>query len=251
VDKVKEMTTLAFNDNQLDKITLGLGQLDITKKDGNRFIYKLPDGFIARKIRLRQVEIPPTALLVHAENKTVTVNATTFTLDEGNYTTTALLSHLQTKLRLTVADMVVDFNGGNISFVSASTGFTLNFSGGSSYLFGFEKAVTYTSAGAGVSVVAPNACRTDGTSIVDVLSPTFTQSKTYASKKAGHLARVQTSGPDSASWFNAHEDYINMEGPAFVKNFEIELFDEWGLAHRLRGCAPTCLVDIVRDRRPN
>ncbi len=242
----------SFSDLQLDRTSIHLNALDLDSKDGNFFKFSFPRSFTARKMRLRHVEIPGSALLVHAGN-----NAFSVSYDGNDYKNLTIpigtkREDLEAKFRSQLqtgidANFTVTNTLDKLT-IGAAAAFSIRFSSAWA-LFGFAKDTVYSSTGN--SVTAPACTRFDGTSLIDVLTSSF-NIDSYSSKKANCLARIHTVGPTTACFYTAEsEQYLDLEGAHLVRGIQIELIDEFGQPHDLRGSVPTISLDFIRSKRPN
>ncbi len=242
----------SFSDSQLDRTSIHLNATDVISKNGSRYKYRFPRSFSARKMRLRHAEIAGSATLVHSANNSFSVSydgdaylARTITISNDSK---SLSTELQTVLKTVHSSFAVNDNL-NVLTITAGATFKLKFSSAWG-LFGFDKDVEYDSGG-GTTITAPNCTRYDGTSIIDITTDSFGVDS-FSSKKANCIGRVHTLGPASASFYTAEtEQYLDLEGVHLVREIEIQLTDEFGHPHNLRGCAPTLSFDFIRSRRPN
>ena len=114
------------------------------------FKIKLADTInITEGVQLKYCSIPFTEYLINDYSNILTIDDTNITLTKGNYNITDLLTHLNTKIQVSFANMTVTYNSSTLKMnFENDEDFTLNFSNYNTELneiLGFTKNEVYSS----------------------------------------------------------------------------------------------------------
>ena len=264
------MTSLAFNDDQLDSVTVAFDRSLLQSSTDALGIYTftLPYNVFCRKYRVESVEIPATTSHVTAANKSVhftnadgefTVNLTEGVYGPGNAAAMIIAETARVMTAAGTANYAVERveqaeNTGHahklkITQTALAGEFTIH--GGTSTaadLLGFTSTHEIST---GLVLVTSVGYRFDGPSYVAVLSRQLTGNKCYLGKRGGLLAKVPLPSPGVAqSTVFGGSAFVDMENTQNLNRLEIELLDEFLKPVTLEGQCPTFTITFALESKP-
>ena len=275
------MTSVAFNDSQLDSVTVLFERklLQRSNDSGGSYVYDCPYPILAQKYRVNSVMIPPTTYHVHAGN-----NKIAFTNDangdiEGEIETgfydsrEDLLTAVDTAM--TAASdaasgtdhtyVVVETPGtsatlGTINITQNSGTMVIYGSehpkatetprpvSSAAELLGLGKLPTIVDAAA--TFTGPDVMRDDGADFISVLSPTLSKNKSHSGKRGGNIVTLPFNAPGEAVFYNTENaSFVDLEGPQPFRQFEIELRDSFDKPVILNGSSPAISITFAIESR--
>lgn len=254
---------LAFDDNQLDQVTVLFerGLLQRSNDSAGQYVYDCPYPITALKYRINSVVIPPTSYHVHAGN-----NKIAFTNDAngdiegaieiGFYDSREdLLTAVDTAMTA-ASDAAAGTDHTYIVLETPGTSATLGtinitqnsgtmvIRGGASSaseLLGLGTSSIIVDAGA--TFTGPDVMRDDGPDHVSIISQTLSKNKSYSGKRNGNLISLPCSAPGQALIYQSdNAAFVDLEGSQPMRRLEIELKDSFGKPFVLNGSSPVLSI---------
>ncbi len=264
------MTSIAFNDSQLDSVTVLFERklLQRSNDSGGSYVYDCPYPILAQKYRVNSVMIPPTTYHVHAGNNKIAFTNDANgdiegTIESGFYASredlmtavdTAMTAASDAATGTDHTYVVVETPGTSATLgtinITQNSG-TMVIRGGdssASELLGLGSASVIVDAAA--TFTGPNIMRDDGPDFISVLSPTLSKNKSHSGKRAGNLISLPFNAPGEAVFYNTENaSFVDLEGPQPFRQFEIELRDSFDKPVILNGSSPAISVTFAIESR--
>lgn len=271
---------IAFDDNQLDAVTVLFERNLLQRSDDNAgtYVFDCPYPIMVQKYRLNSVVIPPTSYHVHAGNNKIAFTNDANgdiegTIENGFYASredlmtavdAAMTAASDAALGTDHTYVVVETPG-----TSASTG-TINITQNSgtmiiygtapkpnetprpfssaAQLLGLGKSSTIVDAGA--TFTGPDVMRDDGPDFVSIISPTLSKNKSYSGKRNGNLISLPCSAPGQAIIYHSdNAAFVDMDGGQPMRQLEIELRDSFGKPFILNGSSPAISITFAIESK--
>lgn len=265
------MTSLAFNDNQLESvsITFDSSLLQNSTPSAGLYSFDCPYSVDVNKYRVDMLCVPPTQYHVDDSNNRVVFTTAangkmTAYIETGYYEDEAALL-LAVDAALTAASDAADGtdhtyvviatpgtnieNTGQIKITQDSA--TLTVHGGessASFLLGLGSSDV---ASVGVDYTGPGQIRFTGSDAISVLTSTFSSNNSYVGKKSGNLITIPLNSPGQLTLFHdANPAFVDLESSQRLKNIEFRLLGSNGLPVVLQSSSPTIRMTFAVTRRP-
>lgn len=266
------MTSLAFNDNQLESVTITFDNtlLQRSTPSAGLYVYNCPYSVNAAKYRMDLVCIPPTQYHVDDTNNQIVFSPIgnplnlTATIETGYYDTEAdLLAAVDAAMTAaslaatgpdhnytvtTVAGTNASGNG-KIRIEQETSDFTIH--GGvssASFLLGLGSGDLASSS----SVFnGPDQIRFTGVDTLSMLSPTFSANNSFSGTRSGHLITLPSPSPGQATIYqNSNASFVDLESSQRLYNMEIELRGSDGLPVVLQSGSPVFQMTFAVTKKP-
>jgi len=266
------MTSLAFNDNQLESVTITFDNtlLQRSTPSAGLYVYNCPYSVNATKYRMDLVCIPPTQYHVDDSNNKIVFSPTgnpanlVATIENGYYDTEAdLLAAVDAAL--TAASLnasgpdhtytVEAVSGtyasktGNIRITQTTSDFTINAGlSSASFLLGLGSSDITSSNSV---LTGPDQIRFTGVDTLSIMSPTFSANNSFSGTRSGQLITLPSPSPGQATVYqNSNASFVDLESSQRLYNMEIELRGSDGLPVVLQSGSPVFQITFAVTKKP-
>ena len=265
------MTSLAFNDNQLESVSITFDNtlLQRSTPSAGLYVYNCPYSVNVAKYRMDLVCIPPTQYHVDDSNNRIVFTTAangkmTATIENGYYQSEEKLL-LAVDAALTAASDTADGTDHTYTVI-ATTGTnidtngkikitqdsaTLTVHGGessASFLLGLGSSDV---ASTGVNYTGPDQLRFTGVDTMSVLSPTFSSNNSFSGTRSGNLITLPSMSPGQATIYrDSNASFIDLESSQRLYNMEIELRGSDGLPVVLQSGSPVFQMTFATTKKP-
>ena len=264
------MTSLSFNDSQLDSVTIAFDRSLLQSSNDALGIYTfvLPYNVFCRKYRVESVELPATTSHVTAANNMIHftngegeffVNLTEGVYGPGNAGDMLIAEVARVMSAAGTANYAVErveqgANTGHahklkITQSGLAGEFTIQGTSTASDLLGFKSTHEISTASVLTTTIG---YRFDGPSYVAMLSRQLTGNKCHLGKRSGLLCKVPLPSPGVAqSTVFLDSGFTDLENTQNLNRLEVELLDEFLNPVTLEGQCPTFTIRFALEKRPS
>jgi len=266
------MTSLSFDDNQLESVTITFDDtlLQSSTPASGIYVFDCPYKVDVHKYRVDSVFIPPTQFHVDSSNNAIVFSPTgnpanlTATIESGYYDnidrlldavnaalTAASLAAAGPDYTYTV-ETVVGTNAsetGQIEITQSTSEFTIH-SGlsSASFLLGLGSSDITSSSSV---LTGPGQIRFTGPDAVSILSPTLSSNNSYSGTRSGNIITLPCMSPGQATLHHANNaSFVDLMSSQRLYNLELELRGSHGLPHVLQSGSPVLQITFATKSKP-
>lgn len=266
------MTSLSFDDNQLESVTVTFDDtlLQRSTPESGIYVFDCPYKVAVHKYRVDSVFIPPTQFHVDSSNNAIVFSAVgnpvnlTATIESGYYDN---IDRLLDAVDAALTDASLAATGpdhtytveavsgiyasetGQIRITQATSEFTIHAGVSSaSFLLGLgSNDITSSSS----VLTGPGQIRFTGPDAVSILSPTLSSNNSFSGTRNGNIITLPCMSPGQATLYHdSNASFVDLMSSQRLYNLELELRGSHGLPHVLQSDSPVVQITFATKSKP-